>query len=82
MGKHSEIRRAVKTREAGENVRQAQAAPTKAVLAASQASTLAMRHHAKRSMSFSAFCFKMIAAMVLTLATVYGANEVMQLLLK
>lgn len=40
------------------------------------------RYHPKRNMSFSGFCFKMIVAMVLTLATVYGANEVMQLLLK
>ena len=43
---------------------------------------MATRYHPKRTMSFSGFCVKTILAMVLTLGTVYGANEVMQLLLK
>ena len=83
MGKHSEILRAVKAREAGERVRQAKSEATKSVSSPLQASsTMAMQAHTKRSMSFSGFCIKAILAMVLTLGTVYGANEVMQLLLK
>lgn len=43
---------------------------------------MAMQLHPKRHISFSSFCVKTIVAMVLTLGMVYGANEVMQLLLK
>ena len=43
---------------------------------------MATQTHPKSSMSFSGFCLKTIVAMVLTLGVVYGANEVMQVLLK
>ena len=84
MGNQSDRLRAVIARnEAGTRVPHARTESNSSVSSPARAgSTMATQTHPKSSMSFSGFCLKTIVAMVLTLGVVYGANEVMQVLLK